>query len=211
MAGRTPKNTWILIVSGVLALALVVGIVLLDSLVTPISGIIRVGALLGYLAVFLASLSSLYMRELTRFFGRSFVKVHHVVSVTALVALAAHATAVAWRAGTPATFIPSFTSLRSFFSLGGRPAFWILAVTALTALFRTSIGKSWKTIHWLNYVAFLLGTIHGQLIGATFQYWSVRIVSGAMALVIVVVFVWKRVQDRRRRQKIARARKSAGS
>ncbi len=195
-----PKNTWVFIVSGVIALALIIGVVALDSLNAPIDGVIRVGALMGYLAVFLATLSSNYMRELTRFFGRPFPKVHHVVSVTALVALAVHATSVAWRAGTVRTFVPVFTPFNLFLSLAGRPAFWLIAVTALTALFRASIGKSWKTIHWLNYVAFLLGTVHAQLIGPNFQHLGVRIVSGLMAAAVVVVFVLKRLSTRKRRR-----------
>jgi sulfoxide reductase heme-binding subunit YedZ len=202
-ASKKSKNTWVLILCGVVALLLTVGIVALDSLSTPLDGVIRAGALMGYLGVFLAALSSNYMRELTRFFGRSFIKVHHIVSVTALVALTIHAIGVAWRAGSVATFLPSFASWQLFFTLGGRPAFWILAVTSLTALFRTAIGKNWKVIHWLNYLVFILGTIHAQLIGPNFQHIGVRIVSGIMMLVLVGVFVWKPTRKQRARAKAA--------
>ena len=198
---RKPENTWVMVLGGVIALGLVGGVVALDRIAVPIDGVIRVGALLGYLAVFLAALSSNYMRELTKFFGRPFPKVHHVVTVTALLALAVHATSVAWRAGTPAVFVPEVSSILSFFSLGGSPAFWLIAVTSLTALLRASIGKSWKTIHWLNYVAFLLGTVHAQLIGPNIQHLGVRIVSGAMAAGLIVVFVLKRLQEQKRRRK----------
>ena len=160
MPGRKPKNTWVLLVSGVAALVLVAGVVSIDSLDLPINALVRGAALLGYLMVFLSAVSSNYMRELTRFFGRPFPTVHHVVTVTALVALATHATSVAWRSGTPAVFLPQFSSFYAFFSLGGRMAFWLIAVTSLTALFRAGIGKNWKVIHWLNYVALILGTIH---------------------------------------------------
>ncbi len=68
-------------------------------------------------------------------------------------------------------------------------------------MLRTAIGKSWKTIHWLNYVAFLLGTAHAWLIGANFQHMGVRIVSGVMAVTLVVVFVLKRLEDAQRRRK----------
>jgi sulfoxide reductase heme-binding subunit YedZ len=200
---KKSKNTWVLIVSGIAALLLTFGIVALDQLSTPLDGVIRMGALLGYLAVFLAALSSNFMRELTRFFGRSFIKVHHIVSVTALTALTIHAIGVAWRTGSVATFLPRFDSLQLFFSLGGRPAFWLLAVTSLTALFRTAIGKNWKVIHWLNYVVFILGTIHAQMIGPNFQHIGVRIVSGIMALVLIGVFVWKRMRKQRAKTKAA--------
>jgi hypothetical protein len=196
-----PKNTWVMVLSGALALLLVVGVVALDRIAAPIDGLIRGAALFGYLALFLTSLASNYMVELTRYFGRAFVKVHHVVSVAALVAMATHATSVAWRAGTPAVFLPVFSSIRGFFSLGGRPAFWLVAVTSLTALFRTSIGKSWKQIHWLNYIVFFLVTVHAQLIGANFQHLGVRIVSILMAVGLVVVFVLKRRTEYQRRQR----------
>ncbi len=150
-------------------------------------------------------LSSNYMRELTRFFGRPFPKVHHVVTVTALVALATHATSVAWRSGTPAVFLPQFSSFYAFFSLGGRAAFWLIAITSLTALFRTSIGKNWKAIHWLNYVVFVLGTIHSQFLGLNLQHLGLRVVFDLMAAAVVGVWVLKRLEERRRRMRRARA------
>jgi predicted ferric reductase len=194
---RQSKNTWVLILCGAVALLLTVGIVALDTLYTPLDGVIRVGALLGYLGVFLAALSSNYMRELTRYFGRSFITVHHIVSVTALVALTVHAVSVAWQMGSASAFLPSFASLRLFFALGGRPAFWLLAITSLAALFRTAIGKNWKVIHWLNYVAFALGTIHAQMIGSSFVHLGVRIVAWVMLAVLLFVFVWKRTRKQR--------------
>lgn len=196
-----PKNTWILIVSGLLALVLVSAVVLLDEVGAPINGVIRIGALLGYLMVFLASLSSNFMRELTKFFGRRFVKTHHVASVSALVALTIHAVAVAWRAGSLTAFLPVFTSWQAFLSLGGRPAFWLMAITSVTALFRTAIGKSWKTIHGLNYVAFVLGTVHALMIGSSFQGPALRILAVVMAVVLVVVFAVKRAEVYRRQQR----------
>jgi len=195
--GGKSKNTWVLILCGAVALLVMVGIVALDRLYTPLDGVIRVGALLGYLGVFLAALSSNYMRELTRYFGRSFITVHHIVSVTALVALTVHAVSVAWQMRSAAAFLPRFDSWQLFFALGGRPAFWLLAIAALTALFRTAIGKNWKVIHWLNYVAFALGTIHAQMIGSSFVHLGIRIVAWVLLAVLLGVFVWKRTRKQR--------------
>ncbi|MCU0521780.1 MAG: hypothetical protein MUF84_13945 [Anaerolineae bacterium] len=61
-SSRKPQNTWVFFASGALALLLVAGVVSLDRLSAPVDGVIRVGALLGYLSVFLAALSSNYMR-----------------------------------------------------------------------------------------------------------------------------------------------------
>ncbi|MBN1262011.1 MAG: hypothetical protein JXB35_15130 [Anaerolineae bacterium] len=197
-AKRKPQNTWVLIVSGLAALALVVLVVMLNTIYEPVDGVIRVSAILGYLCVFVASLSSLYVRELTRFFGRTFVKVHHSVAVTGLASLAVHAIAVAWRSGTASVFLPRFDSLEVFFSLGGRPAFWLIAVASLTALLRATIGKRWRTIHWLNYLAFILGTVHALMIGPNFQHPVPRIVAAGMALGLVYAFVRKRGWLRKR-------------
>jgi len=206
MPAKKSKNTGVLIATAIAAALLVTATVALDEIYAPIDGVIRAGALLGYLGVFLAGLSSNFMRELTRYFGRPFIKTHHLVSVTALTALIIHATAVAWRAQSAATFLPEFNSLSGFLTLGGRPALWLLAVTSLTALFRAKLGKSWKTIHWLNYVAFLLGTAHAILLGQNFQHIGVRIVAALMAVALLVIFVLRRTK--RQPARSSRARKS---
>lgn len=192
MPARKPQNTWILIAGGVAIAALIVLVVSLDLVRTPLDALIRAGALLGYIAVFLASLSSLFMREMTRYFGRPFLKLHHIVSVTGLAALTAHALGVAWRSGDLAVFLPEISSLRAFFALGGRPAFWLIAVAALAAVLRKSIGNRWKLLHWLNYLAFILGTVHAIMIGPNFQHIGVRIVAGIMAAVLLGAFIIRR-------------------
>ncbi|MBN2007174.1 MAG: hypothetical protein JXA21_27735 [Anaerolineae bacterium] len=192
MPARKPQNTWILVAGGAAIVVLIVLVVSLDMLSAPLDALIRAGALLGYIAVFLASLSSLFMRELRRYFGYPFLKLHHVVSVTGLAALAVHALSVAWRTGNLAVFLPEFSSLRAFFALGGRPAFWLIAVATLAAVLRKSLGNRWKLIHWLNYLAFILGTVHAMLIGPNFQHPGVRIVAGVMAAVLVVAFILRR-------------------
>lgn len=192
MAGRGAKNTWVLVVSGLLVLLIAGAVVSQDPLAAPIEGVIRMAAILGYLTVFLATLSSNYMRELTRFFGRPFIKIHHVASITALIALALHAVAIAVRTGSLRVFVPVLSSVQAFFSLGGRPALWLLAIAALVAWARKRIGRRWKIIHWLTYVAFFLGTIHAQMIGRNFEHVAVRVVSAMMAVSVVVVFVLKR-------------------
>lgn len=197
---REPKNTWVLVAAIVFALLLSLGVVALDVIGTPVSGVLRVAALIGYQGVFLASLSSLYLIELTKYFGRRFVKVHHVVSVTALITLFLHGGLVAWQFRGLGVFLPTFSSLQGFFQFGGAPALWLISVASLAALFRTTLRKQWRQIHWLNYLAFLLGTLHAQLLGANFQHLVVRIFSGAMAAALVAIFVIKRVRRWRRRR-----------
>jgi len=194
---KPPKNTWILVAGGVAVAALVGFVVMLDTSTVSIYTVIQAAALLGYLAVFFTSLSALFIRELTRFFGRSFMTIHHIVAIVGLSMLTLHAATVAWDYQSIRVFLPRFDSLQAFLELAGRPALWIFALTALTALMRKTIGKSWKTIHWLNYLAFLLGTIHAQLIGSSFQHLGIRIISAALAIILVWAFIWRRTRKRR--------------
>ena len=84
MAKRA-RRTWLLIVIGLAALIVVGGGIALRPNIPLLTWAIRTAAVLGYLCVFVAALSSIYMRELVRWFGRPFVKTHHVVTVTGLI------------------------------------------------------------------------------------------------------------------------------
>ena len=204
MARREARRTWVLLVGIVVVLAPVLIAVTSD---TPpfLSGLIRVAALVGYISVFATSLFSLYKRRLSKFFGRSFQQLHHVFSIGGLTLLAIHGAAVAWRLRSLAAFLPDFSSVYAFFSLAGRPALWIFVLTTLTALYRKAFRKQWRQIHWLNYIAFAFGTIHGILIGTDFQSLVVKVLSGLMTAALFGAFVWKRV-ERRRRLRAAQAR-----
>lgn len=194
MAKRKPKNTWVLVLGALVLILLVAGTVALDQIKVPVSGLIRAAALTGYICIFLAVVSSNYMRELTQYFGRSFVRVHHIASLTALAALVIHPVTVAVTLKMPSVFIPSANTPQAL-------AFWLLAVASLAAVFRKAIGKRWKYVHWVNYLVFLMGTLHAQTLGANFHHVGIRIVSVLMALVVVVLFVWKRKPKRQTRSR----------
>jgi len=69
-AKRQPKNTWLLILSGIIALAITGGTVTLNEFGAPINGVIRIAALFGYLGIFLTSLASNYARLTPQFESR---------------------------------------------------------------------------------------------------------------------------------------------
>ncbi len=188
------RNTWVLFVAAIVALSIVAIIISLDIYDFPRYSIIRGAALLGYLAVFLASLSSFFMRELTRFFGRPFIRIHHIIAVTGLVVLAVHALFNAWYSETLGVFIPKFDSFLHFFEHGGRPALWLILIASLIALLRTSIGGNWRLIHRLNYVAFLLATFHALFLGTDFRYLGMKVIATIMAAVLLAVYVLKRAR-----------------
>ena len=192
-----PLSLWYLALVGILALVLTIAVESLDLWGTPLNWAIRGTALLGYQSIFLAIVSSAYMRQLVRLFGRPFVQVHHVVSVAGLILITLHPLGVALDNATISVFVPRFDSVLVFLQLGGRLAWYLVALAALVALLRRSVGRPWRVVHMLNYIAFLLSTVHANLIGTDLQYTVTRVISIVMALVMVGIFVQKRLRRRR--------------
>ncbi|NLG51308.1 MAG: hypothetical protein GX552_14465 [Chloroflexi bacterium] len=196
----SPTNrNWLLILIGVAALLLVVLILALTPAFSPLDYVLRGAALLGYLAVFLAIISSAFVRELTRFFGRSFIKTHHYVAVSGLILITIHPIAAALRESNLGVFIPDVSSPLGFLAGGGRVAWYLIGIAALAALLRATWRKSWRQIHWLVYLGFLLATIHANLLGTDVGTSTLlRVISILMALAVVAVLVWKRLPKRKK-------------
>ncbi len=191
------RRTWVLAVVLGAVVLIAVGLELQQRGGGVLNWAIRTLALLGYPLIFLAILSSAYLRQLVRYFGRPFIQVHHVLSVAGLALIALHPLAVAYESLDLGVFLPRFDSLYTFLLLGGRPALLLLALALLAALLRRPLGARWRWLHALNYIAFLLGTAHANLIGTNFQSPAPRIVSLAMALAVIAVFVRRRLPQRR--------------
>jgi DMSO/TMAO reductase YedYZ heme-binding membrane subunit len=190
---RRLRNAWVLFLVLVLTVALTVVIELFQPEAPPLNWAIRGFALLGYQFLFLAILSSAFLRELVRFFGRPFITLHHIVSITGLALMTLHPLGAAYEQLSLAVFLPRFDTLRLFLVLGGRPAWYLIILAVLAALLRQIIGKGWRWVHGLNYVAFMLITVHANLIGTDFQNLGPRIGSIVMAVVVTGVFVRRRI------------------
>ena len=196
MPARKAKNTHYLVIGALALVALVAAIVALQPRPAPIYWLIRGAALLGYLTIFVSIVSSLYMVPLVRFFGRPFVKVHHVASLTGLVAMLVHPLAIAASSGSLGVFVPKFDSLRVFLTLAGRVVWPLVAIAALAAWLRKPLGKNWRVVHYLNYLAFWLVTAHAILIGTNFQSWIMRGLAVVLALITIAVLIKKRLPKR---------------
>jgi len=196
-SAKRPDKTWYLILVGAVSLLLISSLIALQPYGTPLNRVIRGAAMMGYLATFLAIVSSAYMRQMARVFGRPFIRVHHILSVTGLVLLTLHPLGVALDSATLRVFLPRFDSLPVFLQLGGRPAWYFIVAASLAAVLRKTF-KNWRVVHFLNYVAFLLATVHANMLGTDLQHAIVKAISVAMALVIVAIFIQKRLQACRR-------------
>jgi DMSO/TMAO reductase YedYZ heme-binding membrane subunit len=176
MTRKGTRRIWYLILGGFAAVTLISGLIALQPYGTPLNRLVRGAAALGYLAVFLAIISSNYMRQLVRFFGRPFVQIHHILAVTGLVMLTLHPLGAAWSNASLRVWLPRLDSWLAFLEWGGPPA----------------------ALHLLNYVAFLLGTVHAIMIGTDFQRSIVRAVPVALALAVLATSIQKWFQRRRR-------------
>jgi len=189
---------WLLGLVGLAALGIVAAIVGLGPSSSPGGRIVRAAALMGYIAILLATLSSAATRELVRFFGQRFVRVHHALSITGLLTIAVHPAAYAVQTGSLAVFVPVFSSLAGFLRWGGRLGLYLFILAATAAAMRKVIGGTWRLVHLLVYAAFLLVNVHAVLIGTDFQTPGARAGAVAMAAIVTAVFVVRRLRRRKR-------------
>jgi DMSO/TMAO reductase YedYZ heme-binding membrane subunit len=194
---RKAKNTWVLAVVGLVVAGFAAGLQAMSPPASALTLAIRTLALVGYQLVFLSIVSSAYTMELVRFFGRPFIRVHHIASVTGLVLITLHPILVAVNSRSAGVFLPRFDSLSVFLQLGGRPAWFLIALAVTAAFLRQKIGGKWRWLHVLNYLAFALATAHANLLGANFQALAPRVVSWTMLFAILAVFVRKRLPKRK--------------
>lgn len=187
---------WYLAALGVALLIVVLIVILLGPGGGALDMAIRAAAMLGLGGVFLAAVSSIYIREMTRFFGTPFVKVHHYVAVASLILLTLHPLGAAIRQASLSVFLPDFGSLFGFFFAGGAWAWYLLGIAAVVALaaVRRRLPKSWRTIHMLNYLAFGFAVVHAWLRGTDFQGALGRAVLVILAVIVVAAFIQKRRQ-----------------
>ena len=189
-------------------LLVVTALVTLRTQGTLLRWVIRELALLGYVSIFLAIVSSYYKRQVMRILGRSFIDAHHLLSLTGMILLTLHPLGVVWDTMELTVLIPVFSPLYDMLKYGGRIAWYIFALGALTAVWRKRVGKRWRTIHEFNYLAFVFGTVHANLLGDNFQDLPVRIFSIAMLAVVSILFVRQRIDARQKRAR-TEARKKA--
>lgn len=195
---RRTRSLWYLAPLAVVGLVLVL---ILFNMQPPVPweyGAVRAFGLLGYLGIAFGVASSQYMVELARFFGRPFVRLHHFITYTSLALIALHPIFFAAAFEGPSAFVPDLSSWDAFWRNAGRPALYLLAVGALAAILRGTLGRNWRIVHWLMYLAFLMGTVHALLVGTDTRYLAMRILVVALAVFVAGVFVAKRLPRRRR-------------
>ncbi len=149
--------------------------------------VVRAAALLGYVGLFWLIVSSEYVRQMRKLFGRVYLKVHHPLAVVTWVLIAAHPLAYALLVSDPKVLLPVFWPFRRFLELGGRAALYLFALASVAAIVRRSLKKGWRYVHRLSFVAFFLVFIHAWLIGTDLISPLLQVIWLGMALVVLVI------------------------
>ena len=131
----------------------------------PFDLTIRLFALNGFLALSIAAMMSPFLKEITLFFKKSFVTVHHYFAAAGLLLITLHPISVAIQAVDPSILLPNFASLYSFFFYGGSIALISVYIAVGAVLFRKKAVAYWRPFHALMYVALFFGVVHANLWG----------------------------------------------
>ncbi|MFX1235663.1 MAG: ferric reductase [Promethearchaeota archaeon] len=193
----------IVLISINLALFIIVFILFLQTPISdPFYFFIRLGALFGFTAIFIATTMSPFMVQLYKIFGKPFIKQHHIYSIFGLIMITLHPVTFAISEMNIFVFIPVFIPWIRFLELGGRLALILIYIAVLAAIIRKKIQKYWRFFHILNYFALLLIYIHGLLIGTDFRNIGILIIFTIMLIIAFGSFGLKRYQNYKRKKKL---------
>jgi len=168
----------------------------------PFSLSTRLLALDGYIALSIAAIMTPFLKEITLFFKKSFVKVHHYFAVTGLLLITLHPIVVAIQVLNLNVFLPNFDSLTLFFFFGGLEVLILIYVAFSAALLRKKIVAYWRWFHALMYVALFIGLVHANLRGTEFQNIYIQIIFDGLFVGVLTAFSLKRLQFYRLKKRV---------
>ena len=176
-------------------------IVLINPSDSILFTIIRLGGIVGLLSLGLSVIIIPYAAQLYKLFGKPFLKIHHLFAALGIILLTLHPIALLIITLNPLIFVPAIDSFISFWALAGRPALILIYIRVFAALLRNKLENSWRKIHWLLYIAYIFGYIHGILIGTDFKNPFILIMFTIFTILIAITFIIKRMQMRKMKQK----------
>jgi sulfoxide reductase heme-binding subunit YedZ len=200
------KREGILLILAVILVAVVIAFLVLPDVLSEVEVdgvphvLVRLLGLYGFLFLGVATLITPFLAEVTRVFGRPFLKVHHAFSVFGIAFITLHPMFNAVQRLSLTVFVPRFDSWELFWMLAGRPALIILYVALLAVFLRRKIPKYWRPFHALMYVVLLFGIVHANLIGDDFANLGIMIIFDALFLASLASFAYKRYLNYRTRR-----------
>ena len=175
----------------------------------PLRFSIRLFALNGFIALCIATIMTPFLKEITIYLKKPFLRVHHYFAALGLTLITLHPIFSAIQRLNPSVFLPTVGSFDMFMTNGGRQALIIIYIAFFAVILRRKIVSYWRPFHALMYVALFFGIVHANLIGTDFQNILVLISFNALFAVSILGFVLKRWQMHKiRKSNNARKRRS---
>lgn len=187
-----------LLTLGLLILIIIISVLSFSiSYVDQLNLFVRLFALYGFFCLSIATIMTPFLKEVTKLFGKPFIKVHHVFATLGLACATLHPVMFAIKTMNALVFLPSFASWYAFWSLAGRPALPLIYVALIAVLLRKQIQNYWRPVHALMYIVLFFGIVHANLIGTDFQNIIILIIFNLLFAAAIVAFILKRLQQYR--------------
>jgi DMSO/TMAO reductase YedYZ heme-binding membrane subunit len=169
----------------------------------PFGLVIRLLALNGYIAIAITAIMNPFIKELTLFLKKPFLKIHHYFATAGLVLITLHPIALVLQTMYPAILLPNVQSVYLFFVYGGSVALIAIYVAFAGVLVRRKIVAYWRPIHMLMYLALFFGVVHANLLGQDLiGNIAIRVVYNVLFATVLFAFVLKRWQFYNIRQRM---------
>jgi DMSO/TMAO reductase YedYZ heme-binding membrane subunit len=177
-------------------LALAVSIVALSVEVgDPLVLALRLLALNGFIALSVAAIMTPFLKEITIFLRKPFMRVHHYFAATGLILVTLHPILVAILTLNPAILLPNLGSVELFFVYGGSVALIAIYVAFGAVLLRRKMIAHWRYFHMLMYLALFFAVVHGNLLGLDFaQNLALRVLYIGLFAAAIFAFVLQRLR-----------------
>jgi sulfoxide reductase heme-binding subunit YedZ len=189
------------ILGAVLVLYSVLGIIFITGpAIGPLNQFIRLFGLWGFTSISIAAMMSPFLREISRYFGRPFIRIHHIFAYTGLGLITVHPILNAVQAKSFSVFIPVFSSWSGFWIYAGRMALILIYIALLAVLIRSKL-RPWRILHMTVYLVLIMGFVHGMLIGTDLDNTAVMVVFAILIALVFSSFVIKRIRLSKRKKK----------
>jgi len=167
----------------------------------PYSGVfsffVRLFALFGFTSLSVAAMMSPFLKEISSYFGKPSIRIHHIFAYTGLALITAHPVMNAIQAGDISVFLPVFSSWTGFWIYAGRLALIFLYIGLLAILIRRKI-RPWRILHMIVYLVLFLAFIHALLIGTDLDSSGMVIIFSILMSLVFLSFILKRIKLARR-------------
>lgn len=195
------KDFLFIILTIIFAIAVSI-VVFLIGYTNPLRLSVRIFGLYGFIALSIAAIITPFLKEITLYFKKPFLRIHHYFAAFGLTLITLHPVVLAIERLNPAIFIPNVSSLDSFLINGGRQALIIIYIAFIAVLLRRKMISYWRPFHALMYVALFFGIVHANLIGRDFGNLFILIAFNALFVASVGAFILKRYQTYRLKKRM---------